>query len=131
MKSSARIKKLQTQSFIESMRGLFNRTRFLKANKNNTLDQPMQNKELPIHPLLIHASLPIRIIVAIRYGDDVMKALALIKVDYSLVEVNEDTVLIEVLLQYNEEKSKLIENLNALTNHSFPTTLEEHHHVNH
>ncbi len=131
MKSSARFKKLRTQSFIESMRGLFNRTHFLKTQKKKTLDHPIQSNELPIHPLLIHASLPIRVNVSIRYGDDVMKALALIKVDYSLVEVNEDTVHIEVLLQYNEEKSKLIENLNSLTNHSFPTTLEEHHHVNH
>jgi hypothetical protein len=78
-----------------------------------------------MHPL------PLRLIVSIKYGEDVMKALALVKVDYSLVEVNEDTVLIEVNILYNEDKSRFIENLNSLSHHSFPTTLEEHNHVNH
>jgi hypothetical protein len=131
MKSSARIKKLRTLSFIESMRGLLNRTRFLKPHKQETLDYSTRKSELPLHPLLVHASLPIRLIVSIKYGEDVMKALSLVKVDYSLLEVNEDTVIIEVLLQYNEEKSRFIENLNTLSIQSFHTTLEEHHHVNH
>jgi len=131
MKSSIRIKKLRTQSFIESMRGLFDRTRFLKRHKQEKLEHPTKTETIPLHPLLLHASLPLRLIVSIKYGEDVMKALALVKVDYSLVEVNEDTVLIEVNILYNEDKSRFIENLNSLSHHSFPTTLEEHNHVNH
>lgn len=130
MKSSARIKKLQTQSFIESMRGLLNHTRFLKTHKKEVLSNSDRINDLPVYPLLLHASLPIRLIVSITYGEDVMKALTLVKVDYSLVEVNEATVIIEVFIQYNEEKSRFIDNLNTLAIHSFPITLEEHHHVN-
>jgi hypothetical protein len=130
MKSSIRIKKLRTKSFIESMRGLFDRTRFLKRHKQERLVHPTSPENNPLHPLLVHASLPISLLVSIKYGEDVMKALALVKVDYSLVEVNEDTVLIEVNILYNEDKSRFIENLNSLSYHSFPTTLEEHNHVN-
>lgn len=130
MKSSAKIKKLRTQSFIESMRGLFNRTRFLKSQDKAVLVFPPQSRDLEIPPLLLHAALPIRLMVSIKYGEDVLKALAFIKVDYTLLEVDESTVILEVYLQYNEEKLKFIDNLNVLSNHCMPTTFEEYNHVN-
>lgn len=130
MKSTAKIKKLRAQPFIESMRGLFNRARFLKSQENAVLGFPTQNRDPVIPPLLLHASLPIRLIVSIKYGEDVLKALALFNVDYTLLEVDEIMVVLEVYLQYHEEKYRFIDTLNVLTSHSMSTTFEEYHHVN-
>jgi len=128
MKSSVKIKQLKFVSFLESMRGLVSRSRFKKQEK--TTISLHQKKEVNIDfPVLMEAILPLKLLVTLSYLDDPLKPLSHIKGDYSLLEVNEEQIKIEMVIQSIEEKQQLLNNLSTLAHQNTTIHCEELIHV--
>lgn len=131
MKSSVKTKQLRIRSFLESMRGLINRTRFLsKQNKKRVSKiESAPCYDLDSFPQLRSTSFPIRLKVSLSYDDDPLVVLKHIKIDYALLEVNESTIMIDVELFNHVQQSTLLKNLNSLLKQSYAIEVEETSHV--
>ncbi|MBS3971498.1 MAG: hypothetical protein KGZ84_00620 [Erysipelotrichia bacterium] len=131
MKSSIKIKQLRLSSFLESMRGLMNRSRFLKHPRKLKKELVIIEPEIDIHfPLIEHGTLPLNLNLTLGYDDDPLKVLHDIKVDYSLLEVNESVIQINTKLKDDEERVMLLNNLKVIAK-SYSIDVEELNHVNH
>jgi hypothetical protein len=131
MKSSIKIKQLRLSSFLESMRGLINRSRFLKHPRKSKKEIVITEPEIEIHfPLIEHGTLPLNLNLTLGYDDDPLKVLHDIKVDYSLLEVNESVIQINTQLKDDEERIMLLNNLNVIAK-SYSIDVEELNHVDH
>lgn len=130
MKSSVKIKQLKLVSFLESMRGLVSRSRF--KNQEMVSKPVFPEKEVKTElPLLMESTLPLRLLITLSYLDDPLKPLSHIKGDYSLLEVNEEQIKIEMWIESIEDKQQLINNLSTLIHQNTTIHCEELIHVNH
>jgi hypothetical protein len=130
MKSSIKVKQLRLSSFLESMRGLMNRSRFLR-HPRLTKDkiEPCSEPIVEIHfPQIEEGQLPLSINLTLGYDEDPLKVLHEIKVDYILIEVNESVIQINTTLKEESERLLLIKNLRVLAK-SYSIDVEELNHV--
>lgn len=129
MKSSIKIKQLRLSSFLESMRGLLNRSRFLRHPRNvknkTQVSEPLEENHFPE---IERGILPLNLNLILGYDDDPLKVLHVIKVDYTLIEVNESVIQINTTLKDESDRTRLIENLRILAQ-SYSIDVEELNHV--
>jgi hypothetical protein len=129
MKSSIKIKQLRLSSFLESMRGLLNRSRFLRHPRNAKNKIQVSEPCVEIHfPDIEQGLLPLSLNLILGYDDDPLKILHVIKVDYTLIEVNESVIQINTILKDESDRRLLIENLQILAQ-SYSIDVEELNHV--
>jgi hypothetical protein len=129
MKSSIKIKQLRLSSFLESMRGLVNRSRFLRHPRNSKKVVSVIEPIIEINfPLIEDGTLPLNLNLTLEYDDDPLKVLHDIKVDYSLIEVSELVVKINTLLKDEADRVMLLNNLKVLSK-TYAIDVEELNHV--
>lgn len=132
MKLSSKTRHLHIFSFLKSMSNL------LKIPKKKHYLQPLGVSPQPsINEVKFHnffdvhnVNLPKHMYVNIMYNDDPIDALKHIKVDFTLVEVDESKITIEIVLTSLEQVQLLNSNLNALLKASLDVIIEENEHVN-
>lgn len=130
MKLSSKTRNLNIFSFLKSMSNLLKSPKQkhnVEQSSGNLIPSEVKFQNfVDVHKVI----LPKHIHVNIVYTDDPIDALKHIKVDFTLVEVDESKITIEIVLKSFEQVLLLNSNLNGLLKASLDVIVEENEHVN-